>query len=80
MVQQRDVDDLLRQLEQMRAALLRDREAVRPQLDRLLELAGEMRERAAGGVFEAAVTSVHDLLQSFDRSLSAQAHLQSLQN
>ena len=58
MIEQKDVDTLLAELEAMRATLVRDREAIKPKLDEMVAKAQRMRLQAAGGKFEASVTSV----------------------
>lgn len=75
MIEQRDVDQLLNDLEAMRAALIRDRRAIQPVLDELLAKAGRMRQKAAGGRFEASVNSVHGLLESLRAGVRAQDRL-----
>lgn len=75
MIEQKDVDELLAELESMRASLVRDREAVRPKLDEMIAKAKGMRTRAAGGKFEASVTSVHGLLESLRAGVKAQTRL-----
>lgn len=75
MIEQRDVDQLLNELEAMRAALIRDRRAIQPKLDDLVAKAGRMRQNAAGGKFEASVTSVHGLLESLRAGVRAQDQL-----
>lgn len=75
MIEQKDVNELLNELEAMRAALIRDRQAIRPKLDELLAKARRMREDAAGGKFEASVTSVHGLLESLSAGVRAQDQL-----
>lgn len=78
MVQQSDVDHLLQELEAMRQALLRDRASVAERLDQLVKRARQMRDDAEGGKFEPAVASVHDLLQSLQRGVTAQDRLNAL--
>lgn len=75
MIEQRDVDHLLNELEAMRAALTRDRQAIQPKLDDLVAKAGRMRQSAAGGKFEASVASVHGLLESLRAGVRAQDQL-----
>lgn len=75
MIEQRDVDELLHELETMRASLIRDRQAIRPGLDGLIAKAGQMRKNAAGGKFEASVASVHGLLESLRAGVRAQDQL-----
>lgn len=75
MIEQRDVDELLSELEAMRMSLIRDRDAIRPKLDELVAKAKQMRQRAAGGKFEASVTSVHGLLESLSAGVRAQDQL-----
>lgn len=75
MVEQRDVDELLIELETMRSALIRDRQTIKPKLEELVAKAKEMRENAAGGKFEASVTSVHGLLESLRAGIKAQDQL-----
>ncbi|GAB4108301.1 MAG: hypothetical protein Kow00105_14890 [Phycisphaeraceae bacterium] len=75
MIEQRDVDELLAELEAMRVSLLRDRQAIQPKLDALVAKAGQMRQQAAGGKFEASVTCVHDLLESLRAGVRAQDQL-----
>jgi non-homologous end joining protein Ku len=75
MIEQKDVDTLLAELETMRATLVRDREAVKPKLDEMITKAKQMRQHAAGGKFEASVTSVHGLLESLRASVQAQSQL-----
>jgi len=75
MIEQKDVDGLLAELESMRASLVRDREAVRPKLDEMVAKAKQMRTHAAGGKFEASVTSVHGLLESLREGVRAQTKL-----
>ncbi len=75
MIEQRDVDELLIELETMRSALTRDREAIRPKLDDMVAKAKRMRDNAAGGKFEASVTSVHGLLESLRKGVRAQSEL-----
>jgi hypothetical protein len=75
MIEQNDVDALLIELETMRAALIRDREAIKPKLEELVRKAGQMRQRAAGSKFEASVNSVHGLLESLWAGMTAQDKL-----
>jgi hypothetical protein len=75
MIEQKDVDELLAELESMRASLVRDREAVRPKLEEMVARAKQMRNSAAGGKFEASVTSVHGLLESLQAGVMAQSKL-----
>jgi hypothetical protein len=75
MIEQRDVDELLTELETMRAALMRDRQAIKPKLDELVAKSKQMRMSAAGGKFEASVTSVHGLLESLRAGVNAQDQL-----
>ncbi len=75
MIEQKDVDTLLAELETMRMTLIRDREAVRPKLDEMIDRAKQMRQSAAGGKFEASVTSVHGLLESLRAGVQAQSQL-----
>ncbi len=75
MIEQKDVDTLLAELEAMRATLVRDREAVKPKLDEMIAKAQQMRNSAAGGKFEASVTSVHGLLESLRAGVQAQTRL-----
>lgn len=75
MIEQKDVDQLLAELESMRAALVKDREAVRPKLTEMITKAKQLRTRAAGGKFEASVTSVHGLLESLQAGVKAQSKL-----
>jgi hypothetical protein len=75
MIEQRDVDELLAELESMRITLMRDREAVRPKLDEMITKAQQMKTHAIGGKFEASVTSVHGLLESLRAGVKAQTHL-----
>jgi hypothetical protein len=75
MIEQRDVDELLMELETMRAALIRERRTIQPKLDELVAKAGQMRHRAAGSKFEASVTSVHGLLESLSAGIRAQDQL-----
>ncbi len=75
MIEQRDVDELLAELEAMRVSLIRDREAIKPKLEELVNKAGMMRERAAGGKYEASVNSVHGLLESLSAGVRAQEKL-----
>ncbi len=75
MIEQKDVDTLLAELENMRITLIRDREAVKPKLDEMIAKAKQMRQRAAGGKFEASVTSVHGLLESLRAGIQARTAL-----
>lgn len=75
MIEQRDVDELLNELEAMRMSLLRDRQAIGPKLDELVTKARQMRQLAAGGKFEASVRSVHGLLESLSAGVRAQDQL-----
>ena len=75
MIEQRDVDQLLNELEAMRMSLIRDRQAIQPKLDELVAKAGRMRQSAAGGKFEASVNSVHGLLESLRAGVRAQDQL-----
>lgn len=75
MIEQRDVDELLIELESMRTALLRDRQSIKTKLDELVEKAGHLREDAIGGKYEASVTSVHGLLESLRAGVRAQDQL-----
>lgn len=75
MIEQKDVDELLAELESMRTALMRDREAIGPKLDEMVAKAKRMRESAAGGKFEASVTSVHGLLESLRAGVRARIQL-----
>lgn len=75
MVTQADVDRLQKELETLRATLLRDRSAVRASIDGLIDRAGRLRDDATGGKFEPAISSVHNLLVSLRRGLVAQAAL-----
>jgi DNA anti-recombination protein RmuC len=75
MIEQKDVDELLAELESMRASLVRDREEVRPRLEQMVARAKQMRTKAAGGKFEASVTSVHGLLESLHAGVTAQSKL-----
>ena len=75
MIEQRDVDELLNELETMRAALVRDRQSIKTKLDELVAKAGRMRANATGGKFEASVTSVHGLLESLRAGVRAQEQL-----
>ena len=75
MIEQKDVDTLLSELEAMRATLVRDREAIKPKLDEMIAKAQQMRRQAAGGKFEASVTSVHGLLESLRAGVQAQSQL-----
>ena len=75
MIEQREVDELLNELETMRISLIRDRQSIRPKLDELVAKAKELRHRAAGGKFEASVTSVHGLLESLRAGVRAQDQL-----
>ena len=75
MIEQKDVDGLLAELESMRTALIRDRDAIRPRLDEMVAKARRMRDSAAGGKFEASVTSVHGLLESLRAGVRAQTQL-----
>jgi hypothetical protein len=76
MVTQSDVDTLKAELETLRSTLMRDREQARLRMGAVIGRAQSMRDAAAGGKFEPAVTSVHDLLLSLRCSLEAQAALQ----
>ncbi len=76
MVTQADVDELQIELEQLRAALLRDRDLVRQRIDDVIARTRTLREASMGGKFEPAVRCVHDLLISLNRGLNAQANLQ----
>ena len=75
MIEQRDVDELLTELETMRTALIRDRQAIKPKLDELIAKSKQMRVNASGGKFEASVTSVHGLLESLRDGVRAQEQL-----
>ncbi len=75
MIEQRDVDELLAELETMRTTLMRDRKAIKPKLDELVTKAKQMRQSATGGKFEASVTSVHGLLESLRAGVQAQEQL-----
>lgn len=75
MIEQKDVDTLLAELESMRMTLVRDREAVKPKLDELIAKAKQMRQNASGSKFEASVTSVHGLLESLRGGIQAQSQL-----
>jgi len=75
MIEQKDVDALLAELETMRTTLMRDREAIKPKLDEMVAKAKQMRQSAAGGKFEASVTSVHGLLESLRAGVQAQSQL-----
>ena len=75
MIEQKDVDTLLAELEAMRVTLIRDREAIKPKLDEMVAKAQRMRREAAGGKFEASVTSVHGLLESLRAGVQAQSQL-----
>ncbi len=75
MIEQKDVDALLTELENMRITLMRDREAIKPKLDEMIVRAKQMRQNAAGGKFEASVTSVHGLLESLRAGVQAQSNL-----
>jgi len=75
MIEQKDVDTLLAELEAMRATLVRDREAIKPKLDEMVSKARQMRQEAAGSKFEASVTSVHGLLESLRAGVQAQSQL-----
>lgn len=75
MVTQADVDELQIELEQLRVAMMRDREMVRQRMSEVIEHARVMRDDAAGGKFEPAICSVHDLLLCLNRGLNAQANL-----
>lgn len=75
MIEQRDVDELLTELETMRTTLMRDRKAIKPKLDELVAKAKQMRQSATGGKFEASVTSVHGLLESLRAGVKAQEQL-----
>ncbi len=71
-VEQADVDHLIRDLEGMRRVLSRDRTALRPQLEAMIWRAREMRERAAGGSLENSVTTAHDLLLNLRQGAAAE--------
>lgn len=75
MIEQKDVDELLKELEAMRLGLMRDREAIRPKLDEMVAKSRRMRDSAAGGKFEASVTSVHGLLKSLREGVQAQSDM-----
>ena len=75
MIEQRDVDELLAELEAMRNALVRDRDAVKPKLEEMVAKAKRMQQSAVGGKFEASVTSVHGLLESLQAGVRAQSKL-----
>jgi len=69
---QHDVEQLQSELEQLRALMIRDREAATDQINALMQRARSMREESEGGQFEVAVRCVHDLLTSLKRGLDAQ--------
>ncbi len=75
MIEQRDVDELLAELETMRASLISDRAAIKPKLDELIAKSKQMRVNASGGKYEASVTSVHGLLESLRAGVKAQEQL-----
>ncbi|MCC7147379.1 MAG: hypothetical protein IT443_13115 [Phycisphaeraceae bacterium] len=77
MITQQEIDQLKKDLEDLRKVLLRDREAVRAQIQPLIAKAQRMRADGAGGKFEPAICSVHDLLIAVQRGLTAQANLKS---
>jgi hypothetical protein len=78
MIEQTDVDALVAELTEVRAAMQRDRASLTARLTGLVSRAQRMRDDAAGGRFEPAIASVHDLLQSLQRGVVAQDTLNAL--
>jgi hypothetical protein len=75
MVDQADVNRLQADLEGLRIMLATDRPAVRGRLADLVDRTEQMRRDAAGGPFEHAVASVHDLLTVLQRSVGVQSDM-----
>lgn len=75
MISQQDVDKLQGELERLRHTLVRDRAEVREKTEQVIAKAKRMREEAQGGVYEASINSVCDLLDCLHAGVVAQATL-----
>ena len=75
MVNQKDVDTMLAEMEHARRVLKNNREAIYPQIQGLVDRAEKLHRESIGGKFEPALNSVHNLLTSMQRGLKAQETL-----
>lgn len=67
MVKQSDIDNIEKELEQLRTLLMTSREKVRPRLDALVDRTEALQIDGADSVYLPTINNVHKLLLTFRR-------------